>query len=106
MLSYPANIWRNKSKTTNLMLAHYGTSNIGDITKSFCERDPEDSVQIIELWRTIGWILVGNLFTLECHTLKKRLHISIDYVTNKMPDDYAQEFFDTLKENLTTLALS
>ena len=102
---FPFNIYRNKKKTCNVTDSHYITTNMGDVTKIIGDRDPEDPVQITDLYRSTNGEQAGHFFTLTCHTFRKRLYVSIDYSANKMTDDLAADFFDGLKEILTDLAL-
>ena len=102
----PLNIYFNKKKTCNKTDNHYITTNMGDVTKLIGECDPEDPIQVTDLYRCTSGELGGALFILTCHTFRKRLYLSIDYFSNKITDEVAKEYFGILKENIYILATS
>ena len=102
----PLNIYFNKKKSCNKTDSHYITTNMGDVTKLIGDCDPEDPIQVTDLYRSTSGELGGALFTLACHTFRKKLYLSIDYYSNKITDEVAEEYFGILKENIYILANS
>lgn len=101
---FPFNIYRNRKGSVNITDSHYITTNMGDVTKMVGESAPEDPVQINDIFRSANGEQAGHLFTLTCHTFRKRFYLSIDYYGNKMKDSHAEEFFNDMRQKLENLA--
>lgn len=101
---FPFNIYRNRKGSCNVTDSHYITTNMGDVTKIVGEGSPEDSVRVSDIFRSANGEQAGHLFTLTCHTFRKRFYLSIDYYGNKMLDSQANELFNDMKLKITQLA--
>lgn len=103
---FPFNIYHNKKRTRNLTDSHYITTNMGDVSNIIGDNNPDEPVHINDIFRSVNGEQCGHYFALSCETFRKRMHLSIDYYSNKMTDETASEYFDILKRNLTDLALN
>ena len=100
------NMLKNKAKKRNLTIGSFMTTNLKDVTQDLSEQDLDDPVQVTDLFRCGSNLVCGSLFTLTFHTFRRRLYLSFDCSTNKIPIERGQELFDILSANLTDLALT
>ena len=98
------NYWKNKKGFCNTTGTHYITTNMGNVTNSMKDLNPEDPIQVTDLLRSVNAVDGAQLFTLTFETFRGRLHLSIDYYTNKMLDEQANNIFDDMKNNLYAIS--
>ena len=100
------NMFKNKAKKRNLTFASFITTNLKDVTQDLSEQDLDDPVQVTDIFRCCSNLVCGSIFSLTFHTFRRRLYLSFDCFTNKIPIERGQELFDILNANLTDLALT
>ena len=82
----------------NITACHYGTTNMGNLKDLLPEPKEDDNIEITYILRSVSNQITINPFTLSFHTFRDRFMISIDYYTNKMEEEVAQELFATLSQ--------
>ncbi|MCL4141220.1 UNVERIFIED_CONTAM: hypothetical protein GTU68_011858 [Idotea baltica] len=100
---FPANVYLTKKGHKNKTDCHYVTTNMGNLKTMLPAPKEGDDVEITNVLRSVTSHLAGNPFLLTFHTFRNKFMVSIDYYTNKMTDETAQEFFNILLQFIRNL---
>ncbi|XP_037799362.1 uncharacterized protein LOC119594374 [Penaeus monodon] len=83
--------------------SHMITTNMGNLQHLLPGKYGDGPVEITRILRSVSSALTGHGCTLTFQTFVGRFMISLDYYSNKMTDDVAQQFFTNLNTYILNL---
>ena len=88
----------------NVIEAYYLSTNIGEMSSSFKEPDPNDRIQVVDVTFSTTASKSAHLTIVLLHSFRKRLYVQLNYYNNRMNDDDAKRYFSILKSNIIQIA--